>query len=206
MASAREEVRMAAGWATWCREKAPAARVGIVVPDLQHRQSRLRRELDAALQPERLLACTSAASSLYNLSLGRPLSDSPLVHDALLILQSTLELLSWTDLGTLLRSPFLAGGIRERDARSLLDGRLRQWDAPAIDWNQVVEFAELDCPVLTQALQCFQERVRELPLQTRPGRWAGQFSQLLHALGWPGERVLTSEEFQTVQAWQGLLS
>ena len=36
--------------------------------------------------------------------------------------------------------------------------------------------------------------------------WSRDFSELLEALGWPGDRTLSSREYQVVEKWHGLLS
>ncbi len=44
------------------------------------------------------------------------------------------------------------------------------------------------------------------PLEQTASEWSRDFSELLIALEWPGDRTLSSREFQVVEKWHGLLS
>src|SRR5256886_5891172 len=68
---------------------------------------------------------------------------------------------------------------------------------------KLIAFAE-PCPLLRQAL----ERVFALAGEAgekSPSEWARHFSALLEAAGFPGERTLDSEEFQTRAKWHEVL-
>ena len=105
----------------------------------------------------------------------------------------------------LLRSPFLGGAERERSERASLDARLRKhgrWD---------VTTAQLQsngggCPVLQSALARLENERKKLPERQSATDWIRSFGRILEALGWPGDRPLTSREHQLMQAWGELLS
>jgi probable DNA repair protein len=63
------------------------------------------------------------------------------------------------------------------------------------------------CPLLLEQLGRLRARARESHgALLAPSAWGPRLQALLAAMGWPGERALDSEEFQTVEAWRGLLT
>ena len=107
--------------------------------------------------------------------------------------------------GMLLRSPFLGGAGTEWTKRAQLDAKLRRdgvWDvSPAL----LRDRAE-NCPLLERLLRKFEKQRRQLFPQQPASEWSRDFSELLEALGWPGDRTLSSREYQVVEKWHGLLS
>jgi hypothetical protein len=68
----------------------------------------------------------------FNISLGAPLAECPLVADALQILELCGGESPFEHASRIVRSPFIAGGELEREARARLDARLRKRCAPAV--------------------------------------------------------------------------
>ena len=58
-----------------------------------------------------------------------------------------------------------------------------------------------DCPLLNKLLGDLEEARRGLPRRQSMAGWAEAFSRLLQIAGWPGERVLSSSERQTLSRW-----
>ncbi|MGM0632989.1 MAG: PD-(D/E)XK nuclease family protein [Pseudomonadota bacterium] len=209
---AEQEMRAAAHWARARLQANPAARLGIVVRDLNERRTAIMRELDSALQP---VACRQPGHRLvraWNLSLGVALADEPLVNDALLWLGAGRGELAFVDAGRVLRSPFFFGAEQEQQKRLALEISLRDRGElrPGLDtvaWlaRGRPEKGEPGCPKLADALDDLSEQTRAVPLRQSPGAWALHFAELLTRAGWPGQRALDSHEHQAVQAWQALL-
>ncbi len=61
------------------------------------------------------------------------------------------------------------------------------------------------CPQSLAALAAFAEASNAAPRKLPPGRWAAVFRGCLAALGWPGERSLSSHEFQARRAFGEVL-
>ena len=61
------------------------------------------------------------------------------------------------------------------------------------------------CPQSLAALAAFTEASNAAPRKLPPGRWAAVFRGCLAALGWPGERSLSSHEFQARRAFGEVL-
>jgi ATP-dependent helicase/nuclease subunit B len=207
-----EEVRAAAQWARSRLAAEPDTRIGVVVPELTRLRPTIARIFDEVLLPERLVHPGRSAARPWNISLGRPLAQWPLVHMALLVLELARGSLTIHGAGLLLRSPFLGGGESERIARSLLDARLRRLGDPHVTLEQLIYHAGVEghaytCGVLVDRLMALRYRVRELPTSAQPvSFWGPALQSLLSAVQWPGERELNSDEYQTFLKWKELMA
>lgn len=207
------ELRLAARWARGLLEEGRARRVGIVVPNLDTLRPRVIQVCEEILRP----GAGRGEPAPYNLSLGRPLSAYPLVQWVLSLLGLASRALPATEVGGLLRAPFLAGAEEEFSRRALLDARLRDTVSAEVTARQVLNLlrqARLageerpeSCPLLLERWETWLRAVRELPRQQLPSAWAESFSQLPALLGWPDQgRTLDSGEYQILQAWRKLLA
>lgn len=195
---ASDEIRSAAAWARHLLELDPKAQIGvIVVPDL----ASVRTAVGRIFRP--------ALDRAFHLSAGPPLSDYPVVRAALLMLEFARGSLPLPRAGMLLRSPFLGGAEAEWSSRALLDGKLRKqslWDISI----PMLRDAAGTCPQLQRVLRRVEKKLPALNLPANDGQapsdWSRDVAALLEAFGWPGDRTPTSEEFQTIEAWRGLLS
>ncbi len=200
---AGEEVRLSARWARALLEKGEEG-IGIIVPDLEGYRPLIDRIFREEIDPEAQVR-PGNEEVRFNLSLGEPLSARGAVSAALAILatgaQPTLAQASF-----LLRTPYLGGSRRESAARSRLEVRLRGGNNPKVPlFTLAKEPAEAErknpreisfagiCHRLIEGANVGGKRL--------PGLWARHFSELLTAVGWPGDRPLDSIDFQVVEAW-----
>jgi len=135
-ADADQEMRAAACWARDRLRDAPDSRIGIVSPRLAQQRGDLERLFTEILAPASFLSQSRTAPP-FNISLGRPLADSPLVAHALLALKLLGAPLSLAEIGQLLRSPFLGGHGVEWERRALFDRILREDGLPRIDLGRL---------------------------------------------------------------------
>ncbi|MBF0310028.1 MAG: PD-(D/E)XK nuclease family protein [Magnetococcales bacterium] len=207
------EHRLAAFWARE-RVEEGAGRVALLAPDLQARAADLRRALLEACLPGYLAGAEEGCETApFEFSLGPPLSRQPLVRSVWSILKLLEEPLSFQAVSHLFLSPSIADQERELSARALLEIRWRQeaGDDPTLarldDWLGRVGPDRV--PALRQCLQkqrrWLQEREAFLQGEQPPGRWAAFFADWLRQWGWPGDRALSSEAFQAVQAFHEVL-
>jgi ATP-dependent helicase/nuclease subunit B len=199
---ASEEIRSAARWARHWLEREPEAQIGIIVPDLTRLRPKVERIFREVLDPA---GHTGDEERSFHLSLGPPLSEYPMVRAALVMLEFGLDRLVLPQAGLLLRSPFLGGAEAKWNQRALLDAKLRKkglWDTSLSNLRD----AAASCPQLQRVLRRFEKELEKLPDPQRASEWSRDFSRLLEALGWPGDRPLSSREFQTREAWQNLFS
>jgi ATP-dependent helicase/nuclease subunit B len=180
-ASPREELETAARWAR-ARLEAGKARIGVVVPDLERR----RREV------ARVFARVMGSSAPFNLSIGQPLADYPVVAAALSLLEFSLGEIPFEQASRLIRSPFLGGAEREMAARAAFDAALRRKADGTIALPKLIGAVPPNF-----ALRTYLERLFNVKSEDQsPFGWARRTTALLEAAGYPGERALDSAEYQ----------
>lgn len=193
--SAREELDAAARWAR-ARLEAGVARIGVVVPELGMRRKEVARVFARVMHPAHNLPGTQALTLPFNISLGAPLSDYPLVRAALSILELAGGEVGFEQAAKLIRSPFLAGAESGMARRARVEAALRRHAPVRLTLGKLLGLVESD-PDLRKLLDALFIRVKAHPAGERsPQAWGRHFSELLDAAGFPGERGLDSAEFQ----------
>jgi ATP-dependent helicase/nuclease subunit B len=196
------EIRAAARWARERLEQNPGASIGVFTPELACLRTRIERIFAETLHPGAALASSHRS---FHIALGRPLADQPAVHAAFRLLDFAFQPLTLPDIGGLLRSPFLGAAEEEREKRAALDARLRRRGVWEFSPNDLRDFAT-HCPGLQRLLQRVLKEAAKIPGEQTADAWSRAFASLLTAFGWPGERALTSPEYQVVEAWHRALS
>lgn len=229
-----DEITQAASWARAVLEQEPAARIGIVVPDLAARRASLEHALACSLDPSSLRPGAALRPRPWNLSLGQPLAAWPVLRTALGLLGLMRGPVDTLAFGELLCSPHWAlpadaeARRATRSCRALLDGRLRRRGDAAVRLSTLQFLADQcdedgrpkpwRCAGLAQRLGKLLQRSHDLPAQAGTTAWAAEFTAWLKAAGWggyavgneggdkAGGRPLDSHEYQAVEAWNDLLS
>ena len=201
-------------WAHQRLSAEPNARLGIVAPDLAGVRDRLEFLLDDVLHPALIRPDAAEWPRCFNFSLGRALADLPLIRVALdwLALGAGRAKVEQSRLSALLLAGGWSAAEAEADGRARLDAALRRdlpyFTTPAallrLAERQAAEGILL-CPQSIAALAAFVEACQAAPRRLTPGRWAGVFRQCLAAIGWPGDRPLSSHEFQARRAFGEVL-
>jgi probable DNA repair protein len=207
----RAEIHAAAAWARAALESGQT-RIGVVVPDLSVQRASIVRLFDEALVPAALLPGSDVVRP-YNVSLGESLAAWPVIHAALLLLEFGTGSLPVARLGTLLRSPFLAGATSEASARAQLDALLRQEGEETVSISALLRRTQVElakpqatAPQLHAQLRVWRDNIPARSKQFVPSAWSEQFAALLKLAGWPGDGPLDSDSHQAVMAWRELLA
>lgn len=196
------EIQAAAAWARRLIEQGPASTIGVIVPNLSSLRSKVERIFRETLDPG---AVFDDQERSFHVSLGETLDRYPIVSAGLLILEFAAGSLALPQAGMLLRSAFVGGGGTEWTKRAQLDAKLRKEGVWEVSPAGLRDRAG-NSPVLHHLLGRFEKHRRELLAEQPASQWSRDFSKLLEALGWPGDRTLSSREFQVVEKWQSLLS
>ncbi|MCL2525276.1 MAG: PD-(D/E)XK nuclease family protein [Betaproteobacteria bacterium] len=213
-ADAAAECAAAVAWAERHLAANPACRLGIVAPDLAAVRERLEFLLDDRLHPAAIRPDAAESPRCFNFSLGRPLAEQPLVHSALQLLQlgGSRAKVEQARLSALLLAGGWSAAVSEADGRALLDLAMRRelpWftSLPALLRlaGRLAGDGQASCPRSVAALAALAEALGKAPKKQRPGQWAGLFRAALQAAGWPGERPLSSHEFQARRAFDEVL-
>ena len=213
-ADSAAECAAVAAWAKAHLAANPVCRLGIVAPDLAGVRDRLEFMLDDALHPALIRPDAAEAPRCFNFSLGRSLADLPLIRVALdlLGLGSGRAKIEQSRLSALLLASGWGAAEAEADGRARLDGALRR-DLPYFTTlpalirlaDRLAEEAPPLCPRSVAALGGFVEAMSQVTKALLPGAWAALFQQSLKAASWPGDRQLSSHEFQAHRAFGEVL-
>lgn len=201
--SAKEEIDAAARWAR-SRLEEGKRRIGVVVPDLRKRRREVARSFSRVMQPGYNVPGSAKTPLPFNVSLGLPLDGYPLAGAALDLLELAFGAIAFERASRLVRSPFLFDAEGERSRRATLDVWLRRNLDGTVSLPKLVGAAQR-CPQLRRALEGAYG-VAAAAQANSPSEWARHFSAVLDAAGFPGERVLDSDEFQTLAKWHQALS
>jgi exodeoxyribonuclease-5 len=208
------ECAAVAAWAQAHLAADPERRLGIVAPDLASVRDRLEFALDDALHPALIRPDAAESPRCFNFSLGRGLADLPLIRVALdlLALGSGRAKVEQGRLSALLLAGGWSAATAEADGRARLDAALRR-DLPYFTTLPALirlagRLAEQEpplCPQTVAALEAFVAALADAPKARHPGEWSAIFRRALKAAGWPGDRQLSSHEYQARRAFGEVL-
>jgi exodeoxyribonuclease-5 len=192
----------------------PACRLGIVAPDLAGVRDRLEFGLDDVLHPALIRPDAAEVPRCFNFSLGRALADLPLIRIGLdlLALGSGRAKVEQSRLSALLLAGGWSAAEAEADGRARLDVAMRR-DLPYFTTlpallrlaGRLAENEPPLCPQSVAALDAFVETAGTASRKLLPGQWAAVFRRCLKVAGWPGDRPLSSHEFQAQRAFGEVL-
>jgi probable DNA repair protein len=202
--SARHELEAAAQWAR-ARLEAGKKRIGVVVPGLQLRRKEVVRVFSDVLRPGWNLPGVDRKAMPFDISIGEPLSDYAVVEFALFLLKFSFQEIEFEKASQLIRSPFLGDAENEFAARARLDVRLRRELGKQVSLPKLIGLLA-GCPLLRRRFEMLYEAKDKITSKEHsPHDWARQFTALLEAAGFPGERALDSVEYQVRVKFNELL-
>jgi len=201
--TSRDELRAALVWARRQAEASPGASIRIAIEDLAQRRDEVRALAEDVLCPALQMPGQAGAARPYNLSLGTPLADTPIINAALATLTLAQAPLARPAAAALLRSPYFPGSWQARAPceRTWLDeGRARvHWD------DAVASLGRLE-DALAARWRSARDGLRR-PAAQSPRQWVSHWRDLLDRCGWPGDQSepLSATEFAARNAWEELL-
>ncbi|MGP1717753.1 MAG: PD-(D/E)XK nuclease family protein [Methylophilus sp.] len=213
---AMDECRAAVYWAQQHLATNPQARLAIVVPELDALRDTLAHLLDDAFHREALHPAHAETPRCYEFSLGLALNRWPLVETALSLLRLAFQQspFTQTELSALLGNVYWSQAQYEADPRAAIDAEMRRQLPLQVKASTFLRFIErrqqdihpILCPALAADLNALLTQAKQTPRKQLPSAWVSSFNQLLAATHWPGERSLSSHEYQCVQSFQRVLS
>ena len=194
----------AARWARARLEASPDACIGIVVPDLERRAREFRRSFldtfDAGWRDR------DGASFPVSLDDGSRLADAGLVRAALLLLRIPDRRMDFRDLGELLRSPYLGGGVDEAPARARLDLAIRERGSQFVDLPALCRRDAPEDPAgFLAAVRRMVRAAEQLRGSREPAAWIGPIEHLLKEGEFGRGRALGVGDERILDAWNRLL-
>lgn len=193
--------------ALWCKQQLaadPEASLLVIAQDLAQRRGEIER---AFLSHASLDSSAPSSSPLFEFSLGVSLSQMALAHGAYLLLRWLSDPLAENELDWFLSSGQTAADEQESTAlqtymRTL---RFRGLERPLWSLDAFLSQppnASLPSTWVARIVEAKRRLTEQLRARRSPLDWAELVPHLLQAAGWPGARLLSSQEFQVVRHWQ----
>ncbi len=204
-----DEVSRCARWIRGLLVENPTAKIGVVAPQLEVYQPLIEQIFTAELDPAALLAGDEAPQT-FNLSLGHDLGREGVIHAALRLLRLGMQV-DHDEISWLLRTPYLGKSVEEGARRAQIDRELRR--SRRFDWplsrlkktlEKLSDKRSIPVPDFIDIVAVITADLRKSGKHL-PGVWAEHFANYLHKLRWPGERGLSSREYQAVQHFRSSL-
>ena len=191
----REDELLAA--ANWARELLLRGErnIGVVLPRLEEQRTSVERIFADTFFPGGVVH-ERDDDGLFELSLGNTLAREALVNAAMQALDLLRPIIRTEVLGRVLRSPFFRAYHTHAGLRARIDALLRSKKQVEMKWTSL-------STMLRQIQECDNDSfIGVLFERPRPDDlhhcafWADLFLDTLNALGWPGDRQLSSREYQ----------
>lgn len=192
----------------WARERASGdagRQVGIVVLDLAQRRKAVRALAEDRLCPNLQQPGRESAPRPYDISLGPPLAEVPIVACALDLIALRAQPLARGRAATLVRAPYLPDAASAWMARAAIERVWLEQGVASLDVNRLVTaLADADLALAARWRRASQA-VPAARLAS-PRGWVEHWRNWLDACGWGEGRALDSAEFQAQGAFHELLS
>ncbi|MBS0359632.1 MAG: PD-(D/E)XK nuclease family protein, partial [Proteobacteria bacterium] len=147
---------------------------------------------------------SGSTQTLFNISGGMVLSDYPIIYTAFKILELLSLEIDILDISHIVRSPFIGEAEQELSQREYFSVMLQEFGEYEISSENLIrQIEQSGCEKLLARLKDFFNH--HCSINQAPSQWAEYFSKQLHIVGWPGQRTLNSEEYQTVKHFYDLL-
>jgi len=205
-----DELQQAANWARQLVLKDATRKIAVVIPSLNENRSKVDQCFRKTLHPERITPPPHGGAQLYNLSLGIPLAQYPLVHNALNCLSLLSGPFPLQTLSTVLLAPFLSIGssLAKIDLMLRQHGR-KQWTLKAL-FHFLKQALPEDSSASSNSLPQKLEQLLQLKQLAKtcntPDEYGQLFLKIWKTMGWPGSRSLDSHEYQQSERLLKLLA
>ncbi len=203
------EYTQMARWANALYQTEPRIRIGCVIPTLNESRQKISRIFAEVFAKPNHDQCASNEMP-YNISGGKMLYQYPIIQIIFQILTFTKLTLPLQTFSAFLRSPFLGSSENEKMKRAMFDYQLRKSNIDTIQLTKLFDSKSAlpitkYCPKLADSLSRFLDKSTNMIEAHYPSEWSRIFHDLVSILGWPGERSVSSIEYQTIEHWKKLL-
>jgi probable DNA repair protein len=204
-ATPRDEVLRALQWA---RERALAdsdAAIAIAIEDLGSRREEIRSLADDVLCPALQWPGHEEAARPYNISVGVPASSIPLLAAALDLIALAHAPLPMPRVAALLRSPYIGAAREDWMRRAGVEAAWLDEGRREIAHSDAIAALMRADPPLAAHWRRARDSVR-WPAAATSREWVEAWRAWIEASGWPGDRALSSIEWQARELWDELLT
>ena len=196
-----------AACARWCGRQIaanPGIRLLVVAQDVSQHRGELERAFLRFAHADNSLGDTGA---LFEFSLGVPLGKIALARSASLLLRWLTGSIEEHELDWLFSTGHVAANSEESRALTAFMRALRRKGWQRTSWS-LADFirqnpgAKLPAAWIVRVTQAQNRLLDSARRPQSPLAWAELTPRLLELAGWPGDRPLSSEEFQVLERWR----
>lgn len=203
------EIQTMARWAKLKLKNNHTATIACVIPSLDKIRDRVVQVFSEVFAEDGTYTINPQHAP-FNISAGKSLTQYPLINTAFHLLSLYKKNISSEAFSYILATPFIGEAEVERIKRAHYDRLLRKHNKTNIQLNHITNEGDVlaltkFCPQLANRINAFVTLLHDAQQTLTYSEWAQYFTELLTALGWPGERSLDSEEYQLAEAWINLL-
>lgn len=199
------EWRLAARWAAQQLRENPQGSYAIVALELEQQAAFAHRVLAHELAPR----TAGDKSFAWNIAVGRPLGQWPLVRAALNWLTALTQVhageVRGATMGAALLSGYCVGAQAEKSQRARLDVLWRTQQKNRLDLEQLDEAIQ-NCEQLGVAWCAVRDYLKGLTTALTVSQWVPHLRELLRLLGFPGDVSLDSHNYQAMKAFDQRLT
>ena len=184
----------------------PGMKIGIVVPDMNSYRALLNRELAAELSPASVFPWVEKERP-YNISLGTPLAEEPMINIALQVLSTRSTAVSVRVFLSVIKSLYFSAGQNESSLSHQLEQILLKNNFVTVYLqNFEKQFDIKNSKDLILLINKWNNFIGNRNAKHLPGQWGKEFTSFLKDLGWPkADSSLTGKEFQVYESWKECL-
>lgn len=187
-----------------------APSIAILVPDMNTYQVPLIEALTMNVSPAAQLPAVDGveAREPWDISSGSTLGARPIIRTAMAILSLCRHKTDMDTFSRVLRSDWVGGSQKEGSTRALVDIWLRENQGLGMtsqDYVRALEACKTKAVDFTTRFKSVLQTLEETPTSLFPSEWADFFTRSLELMGWPEAEVLSSANYQTIEAWEEAL-
>ncbi len=195
----QSELQAIANWAKETSTQNPDYQIGVVVPNLGELRDMVKNIFDQVFTSSLI----ETHLKPYNMSLGIPLYQYPLIQDLLNTIKVSIQIIDdGIDHETLIKvitSPFIQGAHKESNNRALSVNRILALARKKSSTHKILLLIK-DCPQLYETIT----ELRKLKFQTKLPLedWLIVINKLIKTWAFATDRSLTSSEYQLFEKYQ----
>ena len=195
------EIHAAACWAKEKLKENGSATIGITFRNINKIRGKLEYGFSSVLTPEKWTKSDPISPKPYSISMGKSLSTYSLIHVAINLLSLGANKIPMSNLSNLLNSSFIRA-----EGGSILDAKLRSFGETKLSLERLRSMKNKECANFIKSLENFNMSFQsQAKKKMKLSMWITNFTEWLTIFGWPNKQ-LDSEEHQTLQKWNGVLS
>ncbi|SFV86207.1 FIG01199495: hypothetical protein [hydrothermal vent metagenome] len=198
-----DEILSAALWAKELHAQHPNNHIAIVCPMLNREHHQIKSIFDQVFANTLI----ETGQKSYNISLGLPLSDYPLIRHILTILEFSVQLqrnhISSETFNAMIASPYVAHAQEEQSGRALLVNQVLNLAKTHFKFSKLEK--HLDTTPKTEAM--LKSIITQASKQKQShDQWLSLFDTYLQIWGFATDRTLSSTEYQLFNKYQSARS